>query len=57
MPGGGFVIAYEDTDGNGTAIRYNILDANGVNVTTGTIAPVQGGSLRWLNDNAEVRRR
>ncbi|KQU01171.1 beta strand repeat-containing protein [Rhizobium sp. Leaf453] len=42
LPGGGFVIAYEDTDGSGTAIRYNILDANGVNVTTGTIAPDPG---------------
>ncbi len=42
LPGGGFVIAYEDTDSNGTAIRYNILDANGVNVTTGTIAPDPG---------------
>lgn len=42
LPGGGFVIAYEDTDINGTAIRYNILDANGVNVTTGTIASDPG---------------
>ncbi|MFI0849349.1 beta strand repeat-containing protein [Mesorhizobium sp. IMUNJ 23232] len=42
LPGGGFVIAYEDTDVNGTAIRYNILDANGVNVTTGTIASDPG---------------
>lgn len=42
LPGGGFVIAYEDTDGNGTAIRYNILDANGAVVTTGTIASDPG---------------
>jgi Ca2+-binding RTX toxin-like protein len=42
LPGGGFVIAYEDTGVSGTSIRYNILDANGVNVTTGTIAPDPG---------------
>jgi hypothetical protein len=42
LPDGGFVIAYEDTDVNGTSIRYTILSATGSQVATGTIAADPG---------------
>ncbi|HTO32328.1 MAG TPA: hypothetical protein VL202_14310, partial [Pararhizobium sp.] len=39
LPNGNFAVVFEDTDVNGTSIRFNIRGADGSFVSSGTIAP------------------
>jgi Ca2+-binding RTX toxin-like protein len=57
-PGGGFVMVYEDTDSNGTAIASDTYDVDGHRITSGVpiaIAPDPGGATTISNPAIAMR--
>jgi Ca2+-binding RTX toxin-like protein len=42
LPNGNFALVFEDTDANGTSIRFNIRSPSGSFISSGTIAPDPG---------------
>ncbi|WP_158589869.1 beta strand repeat-containing protein [Gemmobacter lutimaris] len=44
LPGGGFIVAYEDTDANGTSIRLQEFNASGTSVTASTSVVSDGST-------------